>query len=81
MSSIKNLACISIILLPESTGAFKIRTLEDASIMATPTKKGRVGNTPKHMHNSDTKQWIYLDNNIKETIFGETGNLSSPDRI
>ena len=55
MSSAKKPAHITMLLLSQLTGKFKIRTLEDASIIAIPSKQGKVDNTPTHRHNLDIK--------------------------
>ena len=42
---------------PPERGAFRIQTMEDGNILATPIKNDNMDTSPSHQHNQSTKKW------------------------
>ena len=79
MSPSKKPARVSILPPPDVKGAFKMQTV-DGVTLATPSKSGKLDNTPSHACNSETRKWVHIEESASRSLFRETGTSSPPGK-
>ena len=71
---------VSIIPPPPAAGSFKIETIANETIIATPSKQGKVQGTLSHAHDKDAGKWSMLPTKHTPTSKLAHAPSSSPPR-